>query len=76
MKTPKIRFFLFACHLSIVHGIFNVLISRVSCTLRFALLRFDIGNYNNFHRFFHNDSEMILAETGAYKGADSIEEYT
>jgi len=52
-------------------------VSRVPFALLcFALLHFDIGNYNNFHRFFHNDSEMILAETGAYKGADSIEEYT
>jgi len=61
----------------LARGIFPVpIIPRVECFLRFGLLCFDIENYAKFHRYFHNDSQMILAESGVYEGADSIEEYT
>lgn len=48
---------------------------RLQCFLRMALFRFKIDNFDRFGKYFRDDSEMTLAQTGKYQGANAIEEY-
>jgi len=51
------------------------LFPRFQCLVRFAVLRFDIMNFDKYPTYFRNNSQAILAESGSYIGEDSIKEY-
>jgi hypothetical protein len=54
-----------------------LLFPGLQCFLRLILTLGSTSemSFDNFDRYFHNDSELILAQTGRYFGSDGIEEY-
>jgi len=47
----------------------------LQCAFRFFLLDFDVSNFDDYDKYFNDDSVVQLAQLGAYQGADSIKEY-
>jgi hypothetical protein len=60
-----------------VGGFFDnfLLFPRVRCLLAFLSVKFDIKDFDQYDRYFRDDSFMHLAQTGIYQGANNIEEY-
>ena len=50
-------------------------LTKADCLLTFTALNFDIRNFDRYPDYFHDDSTLVLAEAGEYKGAADIEEY-
>jgi len=49
---------------------------KIQCIVKYAFLRTgDYGNFDEYNRYFRDDSVMALKQTGIYKGADGIAEY-
>jgi hypothetical protein len=51
-----------------------VLSPFVRCSMRLALLRYDVVAFDRYDDFFADDSKMRIAETGGYEGAVGIVE--
>ena len=47
----------------------------LQCAFRFFLLDFDVFNFDDYDKYFNDDSVFQLAQLGVYQGADSIKEY-
>jgi len=51
------------------------IVPGLQCLVRFALLRFDILDFQEYPIYFRNNSLVVLAETGTYVGTDNMREY-
>lgn len=62
---------------SFIGGTFDdfLLFPRIRCLLAFLNLKFVLNDFEQYNRFFRDDSYMHLAQAGIYQGADNIEEY-
>ena len=52
-----------------------ILFARLRCLLALQRTRFDIGDFTNYPKSFHDDSIVEFAQSGSYQGASNIEEY-
>lgn len=52
-----------------------VFFPRLRCSLAFALLGFEFGNFDEYEVFFRDDSVLQLPQAGSFLGALHIEEY-
>jgi hypothetical protein len=52
-----------------------LLFPRVRCLLAFLKMKFKINNFDQYSRYFRDDSYMHLAQAGIYQGANHMEEY-
>jgi hypothetical protein len=50
-------------------------LSSLQCVLRYKALDFQLTSYDKYDTYFHDDSIMVLAQTGTYTGAENILEY-
>jgi len=49
---------------------------KIQCIVKYAFLRTgDYGNFDEYNRYFRDDSVMALKQTGIYKGAESSKNF-
>jgi hypothetical protein len=48
---------------------------RIQCAIKALNNPFSLGRFDLYPQFFHNESVMVLAQAGMYKGPSDIEEY-
>ena len=53
----------------------SILFARVRCLLAAQRTGFNLGDFNNYPKWFRNDSIVELAQAGVYQGVANIEEY-
>lgn len=53
----------------------NIIFPALRCWISFLRIGYDPENYENYDVYYRNNSIMNVAQTGAYKGPNSIEEY-